>query len=248
MSRPTLTERCFAVCVGVNEYHPDAGLSALRYAENDARAVDALLGELGAPPPRRRLLCGAEATLDNINDALDELFINSHPGENDLLFFYYAGHGVPVSFSDSETTEVFLASWDFNRDQLQKKSFRLRHSLSLQRLRKDYFEGDGSRKRLFIFDSCYSGDFLGPGYRDDGVELVRSEVRRLLPGDATGRVALASCLPTQWAREDETLGHGRVTYYLLRALRGDDPGACESDGWVTVQSLHSYLARNLAPS
>ncbi len=42
-SRSTLPDRCFAVCVGVNEYNHISGLSALRYAENDARAVDALL-------------------------------------------------------------------------------------------------------------------------------------------------------------------------------------------------------------
>ncbi|MCS6938712.1 MAG: caspase family protein [Roseiflexus sp.] len=246
MARPTLTERCFAVCVGVNEYHPDAGLSALRYAENDAKAVDALLGDLGVPLEQRRLLCGAEATLENINAALDNLFID-RPGPNDLLIFYYAGHGVPISFDDADP-EVFLASWDFNRDQLQTKSFRRKQSLSLARLRTDYFEGEGSRKRLFILDSCYSGDFLGPGYRDDGARLVLDKVSLLLPGDATGRVALASCLATQRAREDEALNHGRMTYYLLRALRGDDPDARESDGWVTVQSLHSYLARKLEPS
>ncbi|WP_298404920.1 caspase family protein [uncultured Chloroflexus sp.] len=244
-SRPSLPDRCFAVCVGVNEYNHVSGLSALRYAENDARAMDALLNDLGVPPEHRRLLCGTEATLANVTAALDELFVD-RAGVNDFLVFYFAGHGVPVSFDDGDP-EVFLASWDFDYAQLQKKSFRINQSLSLQRLRRDYFEGEGARKRLFILDSCYSGDFLGPGYRDNGVTLVLSEVRRLLPGNATGRAALAACLPNKLAREDDQLRHGRMTYYVLQALYGHAPDAREPDGWVTIQSLHSYLDRNLAP-
>ncbi len=138
-------------------------------------------------------------------------------------------HGVPVSF-DHGDPEVFLASWDFDYAQLQKKSFRINQSLSLQRLRRDYFEGEGARKRLFILDSCYSGDFLGPGYRDNGVTLVLSEVRRLLLGNATGRAALAACLPNKLAREDDQLRHGRMTYYVLQALYGHTPDAREPDG------------------
>lgn len=253
MARSTHTEQRYAVCVGINTYDSAAGLGPLSSAESDAQDIDQLLGDLGFPPANRRLLIGPDATLAAINDALATHVLDM-PGPNDLVVFYFAGHGVPITINADTThseeefrTEVFMAPYDFNRQKVKLPSFRRQQALGMGRLRRQFFEGDGSRKRLFILDSCYSGEFYGPHYRSDSLDRVQGYIQHMLDSSSTGRVALSSCLPFQKALEDATLGHGRMTYYLLRALRGAELAAQRSDGSVTANSLFDYLADVLPP-
>ncbi len=251
MPKSTLTEKRYAVCIGINEYQPSAGLSPLRYAEGDAQAMDSLLGQSGFEAENRCLLLGKAATLDAVNDALSTLILDK-PGKNDLVVFYFAGHSLPLVINEREVqngaeriSEVFLTTYDFDREKIKQfPSFRKRHALGMERLRKDFFEGEGSRKRLFIFDSCYSGDFYGPRYRDEA-DPVQGYIKYMLDSSSTGRVALSSCLPIQKAVEDPAIGHGRFTYYLLEALSGRDHEALRRDGCVTVSSLFEYIAKKL---
>lgn len=253
MTRSTYTERRYSVCIGINSYDAGAGLGSLQFAEQDAEKFDQLLDKLGFPPANRRLLLGKNATLAAINNAL-EAYILDQPGPNDLVIFYFAGHSVPITINtdtarseDEFRTEVCLAPYDFDRQKAKLTSFRRQQALSMDRLRRVFFEGEGSRKRLFILDSCYSGDFYGPRYRSDSSDPVQDHIQYMLNSTSTGRVALSSCLLFQKAMEDSTLGHGRMTYYLLRALRGEEPRAQRSDGYITVNTLFEYLADVLPP-
>jgi hypothetical protein len=49
MMKPAPTEQRYAVCIGINQYHPTSELSTLRYAEHDAQAIHNVLGQLGFP-------------------------------------------------------------------------------------------------------------------------------------------------------------------------------------------------------
>ena len=254
MPKSTRTESRYSVCIGINQYRPSAGLSTLRYAESDARAMDALLGQLGFEAENRCLLLGEAATLDAVNTALATILLDT-AGENDLVVFYFAGHSLPLVINQREVeeqgaerrSEVFLTTYDFDRQKIQHSlSFRKQHALGMERLRKDYFEGEGSRKRLFIFDSCYSGDFYGRQYRDEA-DPIQGYIRHMLDSTSTGRVALCSCLHIQKAVEDPALGHGRFTYHILKALSGESVEALGRDGCLTVGDLHKYLAKQLPP-
>jgi tetratricopeptide (TPR) repeat protein len=242
---PASTSQWYAVCIGINQYAPSAHLWPLRYAEADAQAMDALLDDLGFPAENRCLLLGEKATLEAINTALEEFILN-RPGEEDMVLFYFAGHSMPLCGNKAKESEVFLAPYDFNAEPILKNNaFRQRHALSLSRLRNEFFAGEGARRRLFLFDSCYSGDFFGPAYRD-AADPVQVYLNKVFNGTA-GRVALSSCLPTQTAREQEQLQHGIFTYYVLEALSGRAPEARRPDGWVTVNSLYEYLTSRLPP-
>jgi len=253
MPKSTRTEIRYSVCIGINQYHPTAGLSTLRYAESDARAMDALLSQLGFEAGNRCLLLGEAATLNAVNTALATILLDT-AGENDLVVFYFAGHSLPLVINQREVeeqgverrSEVFLTTYDFDRQKIQRSlAFRKQHALGMERLRKDYFEGEGSRKRLFIFDSCYSGDFYGRQYRDV-TDPIQGYIRHMLDSTSSGRVALSSCLPIQKAVEDPALGHGRFTYYLLKALSGEAVEALRRDGCLTVNGLFDYVAKQLS--
>jgi phage-related protein len=242
MPRDTETNERYSVCIGIDTYAPETGLKPLSCAENDARAMDKVLGELGFAPENRVLLLGEEATLDAVNDALGEMIFNCSK-ENDLVVVYFAGHSTPVTLEDRSgvrASEVFLATTDFRRQRLMTdRYFRQERALGMERVRRVFFEGSGSRKRLFIFDSCYSGDFYGSAYRDD-TNQVLGYIREKMNSETEGRIFIASCLPYQQAQESITYGHGQFTYYLLQALKGD-PDAVRNDGTLTAGSLFDYL-------
>jgi len=119
----------------------------------------------------------------------------------------------------------------------------------MQNLRQHFFEQTKSRKVLFIFDSCHSGDFFGAKYRPREVNTLATRyIEQPFGKDSTGRVVLSSCLPHQTSRETEQLKHGLFTYHLLQALAGRDRKAIRHDGWVTVGSLFEYLSDMLPQS
>jgi hypothetical protein len=248
MPRNTATDKRYSVCIGINTYAPQAKLAPLSYAENDARDMDEMLEKLGFEPENRLLLLGEEATVENVNTALATTIFD-RAKENDLVVFYYAGHGEPITFGDQagkRQNEVFLTTYDFDEQKIKSTpSFRLQRALGMTRLRTTFFEGqEGSRKRLFIFDSCHSGYFYGSSYRDSSSQIQNS-IKSMLDSNSVGRVFLASCLPYQTAVESSRYGHGIFTYHILQALSGEAPEARRSNGTVTVGSLFDYLADTL---
>src|SRR5579884_25416 len=243
------TNNRYAICVGINQYHSSAQVKTLRYAEKDAQALYDLLLRHGFARDNCHLLLGNDATLEAIQDALTS-FVLTKPYEDDLVIFYFAGHGLPISLPDRQNefkmrSEAFLLSYDFDRRAIEnKRGLWLAYALRMGRLRSDFFEATLSKKVLFIFDSCHSGDFYGSNYRDDEV-LAHEYVERTFGGCSAGRIVLSSCMPQQKAREDEKLEHGLFTYHLLDVLAGNVPRAIQADGWVTVGSLFDYLSNTL---
>ena len=145
MPKSTRTEKRYSVCVGINHYLPTSGLPSLLCAEDDAYAIEELLGQLGFASENRILLLGKEATLEAVNAALSEIILD-RPDENDLVVFYFAGHSKPLSLSDRDPqsdieprSEVFLTTYDFDSKKIKdSRSFRKQHALGMERLRRNF--------------------------------------------------------------------------------------------------------------
>src|SRR5437588_9793032 len=148
MAKPALTERRYAVCIGINQYLPSSGLGPLHYAEHDAKAMHNVLGQLGFSQENCVLLCGEQATLEAINTALADVILDKAQ-TNDLIVFYFAGHSLPLAVKnrDGDTqrhSEVFLTSYDFDRGKIfESRAFRLQQALGMERIRRTFFEGEG---------------------------------------------------------------------------------------------------------
>ena len=250
------TKNRYAICVGVNSYAHLDRILPLRYAEDDARAVHTLLLCHGFTEENCRLLLGEQATGEAIQQALTT-FLLTKPRRDDLVVFYFAGHGVPVSIpeedeeeEDDPPSDVFLCAYDMNlHTVMNERGTWLRYPLRMQNLRQHFFEQTKSRKVLFIFDSCHSGDFFGAKYRPREVNTLATRyIEQPFGKDSTGRVVLSSCLPHQTSRETEQLKHGLFTHHLLQALAGRVRQAVRHDGWVTVGSLFEYLSDTLPQS
>jgi hypothetical protein len=242
------TQKRYAVCIGINHYVDSQGMPALRYAEKDAQAVYELLLQRGFAPENCRLLLGSQATQQAIHNALKSVMLDN-PRKEDLVLFYFAGHGVPISFEDDEEddvlTDVFLTCFDFPLQEIRAiRGSWLDFPLRLERLRTQFFERTRSKKVLIILDSGHSGDFYGPKYRG-GETVAHGHIDQAFGRMSAGRVVLSSCMPQQKAYEDEKRQHGRFTYYLLDALEGKQRNAVGRDGWMTVSSLFDYVAKTM---
>jgi len=250
MPKPPIAEtnNCYAVCVGINQYCSSAQVRDLHCAEKDAEALYDLLLRKGFAKDNCLLILGTEATQETVYDAL-KTFVLTKPRSDDLIIFYFAGHGLPISISNDEEdadlqSDVFLVTSNFDHQRIEgERGAWLEYPLRLENLRTDFFERTRSKKVLFILDSCHSGDIYGPSYR--GEQLAHHYIEQAFAKKSAGRVVLSSCMPQQKAREDKKLGHGLFTYHLLEALEGRTPHAVERDGWLTVGSLFSYLSKKL---
>ncbi|MGH2637919.1 MAG: caspase family protein, partial [Rhabdochlamydiaceae bacterium] len=99
------TDLRYAICIGINSYASSAQLYPLEYAEKDARAMYEVLLQRGFVAEHCCLLLGSEATTQAIHDVLEDLLLNK-PKTNDLVLFYFAGHGVllPQPGEDNDET------------------------------------------------------------------------------------------------------------------------------------------------
>jgi len=94
----------YALLIGINEYHPDSGVTPLDGCVNDVKAMNSFLSTHYKdliPSRGIKKLFNEKATRENIIKAFQsQLIKKAQPGDTVLL--YYAGHG-----SFNESSEIF---------------------------------------------------------------------------------------------------------------------------------------------
>jgi hypothetical protein len=216
--------RKYALLVGVNRYE-HAKLKTLKYAENDAKALAAVLRRAGY---RVVLLTGSEkkaslqATKANIEAQLKTVLEKCRRGDTVLLGF--AGHG--LQFEGKK--DAFFCPSD-------ARPFKTRTD-SLVSLKKVYEQLDESLAgvKLVLVDAC----------RNDPL-ASRSIDIDTAPRPPRGIAALYSCSSGERAFETEKLGggHGVFFHFVLQGLRGE---AKNRKGAVTWASLVEYVREQVS--
>lgn len=228
-----MTEKRFAVVVGVDDSGIGAPLPALRYAARDAEAIRDLLcdPQIGTYDPADvEVFTGSLTSAAAIKTALRRIALNSDP--TDSLLVYFAGHTLTPSWSLG--TDVYLVTPDLDESALGDHPDA---GLRMSYLQQDVFELFPGATTL-ILDCCRAGSLLSAPSRP--VDLISMGGR-----DEIRYCALATCARDGAAREDPSHGHGVLTHHVLEALRG---GATDSGGRVTFQTLSSYvLSQGLEP-
>lgn len=213
----------YALVVGINNYrsYPEIPpLPGLNYAESDARKFAKALANV----TRLRLLLDDEATKNALEAELRDLARRLGPA--DTLIVYYAGHGLPNSQGQASLIPSDARVTD------EETWLPLAH---LQAIVRQYSQGQG--RLVLILDACFSGQsqvgsrsFTPPGdYRPAQAPQVEEQ-----------NVLLASSSETQPSWEDDDLGGGVFTAFLLEAMSGK--GDINNDGYVTLQEAFGYLA------
>ncbi|KAF8489299.1 caspase domain-containing protein [Gautieria morchelliformis] len=265
---PMFTKRnahVFALLIGIDVYHVKRHLKGCKH---DVDLIEQFLKNTFKGHSIKRLVDG-EATSDMILTTFKEHFtMNTKIGEEDVMLFYYAGHGSRIKAPDGWVTQdgQIEIICPYDQDTMGKELERIcgisDHKLN-EMLRK-LSSIKHNNNIVAIFDSCYSG---GMG-RDDEIkgqpENVRSiEVQSPLPGDfeqeawtvdkgrdlevshmgfnypfMSSHVLLAACRPLEKAKEK-----------LLRYQEGNDAEELKMRGVFTTHLVRMlYMAITMEQS
>jgi len=185
----TVSVHRYALLVGSNDGGTDRVL--LRYAETDARAVSAVLSQLGGvEPANRRLLL--DPTRSELLRAFDDLRqrLAKAPGSRTEVVFYYSGH--------SDETGLLLGGEHFGYKDLRAT-----------------ISGLPAQVRIGILDSCASGAMVrGKGGVRRAPFLVDAST------DVKGYAYLTSSSADEAAQEADRIQGSFFTHSLVTGLRG----------------------------
>jgi formylglycine-generating enzyme required for sulfatase activity len=205
-----------ALLIGVSEY--GAGIPPLLSALNDVEAMERVLQNpnLGNFAQVERLLNPDSVAM---RIAIQKLFKNA--GKEDLLLFFFSGHGIT-----NDDNHLYLATRNTAKDDFEATAV---DANFIQTQSKSCY----SKRQVLILDACYSGAFAS-GWHTKSIGV---DIKKEL--GAEGRVVLTSSGATQtsFAQEGATLS--LYTQYLVEGI---ETGAADTDndGNIHVQELHTY--------
>jgi hypothetical protein len=208
---PAAADSSYAIVVGSNQ--GGAGQTDLRFAEEDAARVGALLTELGGyhakdittitrPDPA--------SVLAAIDAVAAKAKADVAAGTPTTVFFYYSGH--------AKATALNLGDRELALGNLRDKLLAIPSTLT-----------------VVVLDACQSGAFSRVKGAEPAADFSFNSKSRL---DATGVAVLASSTGSELSQESDILKSSYFTHHLLVGLRG---AADQSrDGRVTIDEAYRY--------
>jgi uncharacterized caspase-like protein len=181
------------------------------------------------------LITNEKATQREIKMALGARLL-ARESRADTVFIYFSGHGgVSPDSAAKDGLEKYLLPSDADTSDYSATAIAMDEVARML----DHLE---SERVIFIADTCYSGAAGGRTVKPRGRDfraLPSENIEDRLQG--VGRVILTAANASEVAQEMEDLGHGVFTYYLLRALRGDEADANE-DRRLEIRELYEYVS------
>jgi uncharacterized caspase-like protein len=215
----------YAVIIGISEYKDlsdkpkmPGGLVDLKYADDDAAAFKQFLEtkERSGGNWDIRYLVNQDATSKRVDDELTGILTDADAG--DLIFIFFSGHGR----SHKQTPQdIYLLTHDF-----EEGSYRT--GFSYDTLKTIIARSAASHIIAFI-DACRSGA-MGFGGKGEPVgSFDQSDLGNGIKGllgqqqkkTRANRVIFSSGQGREPAWEDDDLGKGVFTHFLLKGLTGD---------------------------
>lgn len=238
------TGRKWAVVIGIDRYQ-NPGVTPLKYAEADARTLADALVKYGGFQPNDVFVLTTDKTgyefPTRTNVAFRFDYLIKSMGPNDTLVVYFSGHGVEI-----EGQSFLLTAEADSRSLLTLQQSALEA--------KDLFawlSATKAARTLLVVDACRNDPMAGRGDANNALSdtmakdltlVARQDQapgREVIPASAT----FFACSAGQRSYEWSDKGHGFFTYYLVQGLQGQAAG---TDGRVTLQSLTSYVQREVA--
>ncbi len=230
-----LAPRRRAILVGVDTTR-DPAFPPLRHAGADAQELGEVLRRArdGGFDDVRVLTTSDQTTRAAIFRVLSEASEELRP--QDELVVYFSGHGTRVHDPARDSWRRFLVASDTRSGELESTA------IDLVALQAFFGELAPARKAL-ILDACFSGDGKSSVRRaledDPGTPAGRLMPRAL--GMSAGEAHLYATSAGRPSREDDRLGHGVYTYFLLEALSwGFGDADLNGDRVMTAYEAHDY--------
>jgi hypothetical protein len=201
----------YALVIGSNAAGP--GQTALRYAEDDARRVGAILTELGgyAPTSVDVVVHPTPVALrDRLTALAARVAADTAAGRQARVFFYYSGH------ARAEAIDLGVDSLPLA--ELRERLFALHATLT-----------------VIVLDACQSGAFSRIKGAAPTADFSFNSRQQL---DARGVAVLASSSGSELSQESEQLRGSYFTHHLLVGMRG--AGDANGDGEVSIDEAYRY--------
>ena len=216
-----------AICIGINRYptHPQ-----LRYAVSDALEMANAFEGMGFD--RVVLLSDEEATRDRIMMEIESF--RNDAAEDDLLVFYFAGHGWTARNEQGEPSG-YLVPFDCERGRETEQG------LSMIEL-SSTINAMPTRHVLLLVDACYSGYGIHPAEPARGKgrrEATASSSSKNVDGRSIQILTAGGAMDQAF----ESDGHGLFTRNILECLRGLVPEA--ADGVLSGTELAIRVKHNV---
>lgn len=230
-------DNSWAILIGINDFKhwPD-----LDYAVNDVQDIkDVLINDYGFDEKKIRIYLNKDVTLENLRILLRGDFIN-RIGENDRLFFFWAGHGETRTFPN-RAEEGFLVPYDG-----VKQGSRNAYATYLTMEEMARFSTNCAAKHiLFLIDACYSG--FAASTRGASIVPVENEAEISRKSRELGRQIITAGKKGEKVLESRKWGHSAFTYKLLDGVRSSKFLAdANGNGIISGTELASYLTKEVA--
>jgi formylglycine-generating enzyme required for sulfatase activity len=199
-----------AVLAGVGQYPSLSGLSRLRYPAHDVELLQATLSAQGYTIVA---LKEQDATRGSIEQALANAAELADRGQGTVLFFF-SGHG----FADKG--DNYLATFEATSRDLAGTGLAVKKVEAL-------LKATGAPRQVMFVDACRNEPGKAAGARTFDRLRASAGLRELL-STKEGRISY----------EDDQLGSGVFTHFLVRGLRGEAAG---QDGLITFSDLADYV-------
>lgn len=225
----------YGIIIGVSDYDPNEDFKKLQFAKNDAFEVyQTLLVHCGFKKEQLHLLANGldekselkpiRPTRANIMSEVDHAAKNA--GENDLIYLYFAGHGVEISSCP------YLITEDTKMNVLSMTAIDVNELNSM-------LEKSSARCIVRVFDACRSAFSVARGQ----FGMMTDVLERAFFESVKGWASFSSCSSDEVSYESGDFSQGVFSYYLCEGLKGN---AANDQGLVTLDSLVDYVKISVA--
>jgi hypothetical protein len=217
--------KVWAVIVGIATYEH---IQPLTYTKDDAYRMYAFYKspEGGSLPDRQiTLLIDEDATRKNIMKAIQNTY--SQAGKEDIVIFYFSGHGAEGAFITSEFDNVDFEDY---------KGLLLHEELQ------SVFKQSQAKYKYLIADACHAGTLTESTSRQTETRS-RGTYYQAFEQSKGGFVLLLSCMGDEVSLETRGVRQGVFSHYLLRGLKGESDS--NNDKIVSVVELFDYVDANV---
>ena len=218
-----------ALLVGTSEYPECEKLSPLHGSLLDVDAMQRVLvanGEFATED----VVVLKNASRQAIEDAIHNLFNGRDRQKDDLVLFYFSGHGIV-----DEANKLFLGT-----PSTRKEGNKIvRPTTVAASYLHDAMSDSKSQHQVLIFNCCFSGAFAqGMTVMDDGSVNLKSQL------GGKGRAILTSSSSTQFSFQPD----GDMSIYTRYLVEGIETGAADRDGdsKISIDELHEYAASKVS--
>ncbi len=212
--------KIWAVVIGAARY---SAMPMLRYTDDDAYQIFAFLKspEGGALPDNQiRLLIDEDATRSNILYAMRSIYAKAD--ENDVILFYFSGHGIEGAFLPID--------FDGVKNKLLHTEVR------------DILVSSRAKHKIVLADACHAGGLVAlKGTTGTDTELIK--FYKAFEDSRGGMALLLSSKGEEYSLEDSGLRSGVFSHFVIRGLKGE----ADSNGnkIVSVQELYNFVYKQV---